>query len=44
LVETQSDLEELKAAWQLNADLLDVVISGVTLRDHILARKEAING
>jgi hypothetical protein len=44
LVETQSDLEELKAAWQLNADLLDVVINGVTLRDHILARKEAING
>jgi hypothetical protein len=44
LVETQSDVEELKAAWQLNADLLDVVINGVTLRDHILARKEAING
>jgi hypothetical protein len=44
LVETQADVEELKAAWQLNADLLDVVINGVTLRDHILARKEAING
>ena len=44
LVETQSDLEELKAAWQLNADLLDVSINGVTLRDHILARKEALNG
>jgi hypothetical protein len=44
LVETQSDVEELKAAWQLNADLLDVVINGVTLRDHILARKEALNG
>jgi hypothetical protein len=44
LVETQTDLEELKAAWQLNADLLDVVINGFTLRDHILARKEAING
>jgi hypothetical protein len=44
LVETQSDVEELKAAWQLNADLLDVVIDGVTLRDHILARKAAING
>lgn len=44
LVETQSDLEELKAAWQLNADLLDVVVNGFTLRDHILARKEAING
>jgi len=44
LVETQSDVEELKAAWQLNADLLDVVINGITLREHILARKEAING
>jgi hypothetical protein len=44
LVEKQSDVEELKAAWQLNADLLDVVINGVTLRDHILARKEALNG
>jgi hypothetical protein len=44
LVETQSDVEELKAAWQLNADLLDVVIDGVTLRDHILARKAALNG
>ena len=44
LVETQSDVEELKAAWQLNADLLDVVINGTSLRDHILARKEALNG
>jgi hypothetical protein len=44
LVETQSDVEELKAAWQLNADLLDVVIDGVTLRDHILARKATLNG
>jgi hypothetical protein len=44
LVETQSDIEELKAAWQLNLDLLDVVIDGVTLRDHILARRAALNG
>ena len=44
LVETQSDIEELKAAWQLNADLLDVVVEGFTLRDHILARKAALNG
>jgi hypothetical protein len=44
LVETQSDVEELKAAWQLNLDLLDVVVEGATLRDHILARKEALNG
>jgi hypothetical protein len=44
LVETQSDIEELKAAWQLNLDLLDVVIDGVTLRDHILGRKAALNG
>jgi len=43
-VETQSDIEELKAAWQLNLDLLDVVIDGVTLRDHILARRAALNG
>jgi len=44
LVETQSDVEELKAAWQLNLDLLDVVVEGFTLRDHILARKAALNG
>ena len=44
LVETQSDIEELKAAWQLNLDLLDAVIDGVTLRDHILARRAALNG
>ena len=44
LVETQSDVEELKAAWQLNLDLLDVVVEGATLRDHILARKAALNG
>jgi hypothetical protein len=43
-VETQSDIEELKSAWQLNADLLDVVVEGFTLRDHILARKAALNG
>jgi hypothetical protein len=44
LIEATSDLDELKAAWQLNADLLDVVIDGVTLRDTILAKKDAING
>jgi hypothetical protein len=44
LVETQLDVEELKAAWQLNLDLLDVVVEGATLRDHILARKAALNG
>jgi hypothetical protein len=44
LVETQSDIEELKAAWQLNADLLDVVVEGFTLRDHIMPRKAALNG
>jgi hypothetical protein len=44
LVETQSDIEELKSAWQLNLDLLEVVIEGATLRDHILARRAALNG
>jgi hypothetical protein len=44
LVETQSNVEELKTAWQLNLDLLDVVVEGFTLRDHILARKAALNG
>ena len=44
LIEGTNDLEELKAAWQLNADLLDVRIDGVTLRQAILSRKEALNG
>ena len=44
LIEGTNDLEELKAAWQLNADLLDVTIDGVTLRQAILTRKEALNG
>jgi len=44
LIETTTETEELKQAWQLNADLLDVVINGTSLRDHILARKEALNG
>jgi hypothetical protein len=44
LVEKETDIEELKAAWQLNLDLLDAVIDGVTLRDHILARRAALNG
>jgi hypothetical protein len=44
LIETKTTEDELKSAWQLNLDLLDVVIDGVTLRDHILARKAALNG
>jgi hypothetical protein len=44
LIEATNDLDELKSAWQLNADLLDVVIDGVTLRDTILAKKDQING
>lgn len=44
LIEATSDLDELKSAWQLNADLLDVAIDGVTLRDTILAKKDKING
>ena len=44
LIETKTTEEELKSAWQLNLDLLEVVIEGVTLRDHILARRAALNG
>ena len=44
LIEGTEDVEELKSAWQLNADLLDVTIDGVTLRQAILTRKEALNG
>jgi hypothetical protein len=44
LIETKSTEEELKTAWTLNAELLEVVIDGVTLRDHILARRAALNG
>jgi hypothetical protein len=44
LIETKSTEEELKTAWTLNAELLGVVIDGVTLRDHILARRAALNG
>ena len=44
LIETKTTEDELKSAWQLNLDLLDVLIDGVTLRDHILARRAALNG
>jgi hypothetical protein len=44
LIETKTTEEELKSAWQLNLDLLDVVIEGATLRDHILTRRAALNG
>jgi hypothetical protein len=44
LIETKTTEEELKSAWQLNLDLLDVVIEGATLRDHILGRRAALNG
>jgi hypothetical protein len=44
LIETKSTEEELKTAWTLNAELLGVVIDGITLRDHILARRAALNG
>jgi CO dehydrogenase/acetyl-CoA synthase gamma subunit (corrinoid Fe-S protein) len=44
LIEATTDLDELKTAWQLNADLLDVVLDGVTLRETILAKKNMING
>jgi|LakMenEpi03Aug12_release.lakeMendotaPanAssembly.Ray.scaffolds.fasta_scaffold1219520_1 hypothetical protein len=44
LIETKTNEEELRASWTLNADLLDVVIEGATLRDHIIARRAALNG
>jgi hypothetical protein len=44
LIETKTTEDELKSAWQLNLDLLDVVVEGATLRDHILARRAALNG
>lgn len=44
LIAETTDLDELKSAWQLNADLLDCAIDGITLRDAILAKKNAING
>ena len=43
LIETKTTEDELKSAWQLNLDLLDVVVEGATLRDHILARRAALN-
>jgi hypothetical protein len=44
LIETKTTEEELRSAWQLNLDLLDVVIEGATLRDHLLTRRAALNG
>jgi hypothetical protein len=43
-VEVETDFEKLKEAWTTNADVLDVVIDGISLRDHILNRRAAING
>jgi len=42
LITNTSDVEELKSAWQLNADLLDVPVDGTTLRDAILGRKDLL--
>jgi len=44
LIETKTTEEELRSAWQLNLDLLDVVIEGATLREHLLTRRAALNG
>jgi hypothetical protein len=44
LIDTTNDLDELKSAWQLNADLLDCLVNGITLRDAILEKKNQING
>jgi len=43
-IETETDFDKLKEAWTTNADVLDVVIDGITLRDHILNRRAALNG
>ena len=43
LVAEENDPEELKAAWQLNADLLDAPVDGLTLRQVILARKAELD-
>ena len=43
-IEVETDFEKLKEAWTTNADVLDVVIDGISLRDHILNRRAAING
>ena len=43
-IEIETDFDKLKEAWTSNADLLDVVIDRFTLRDHILARRAALNG
>jgi len=43
-IEIETDFEKLKEAWTTNADVLDVVIDGISLRDHILNRRAAING
>jgi hypothetical protein len=43
LIDDTTDLDELKSAWQLNADLLDVSVDGVTLRDAILTKKNELN-
>jgi hypothetical protein len=44
LVETKNSEKELEHQWKENFDLLEVEIGGVTLRNHILARRAAING
>ena len=43
-IEIETDFDKLKEAWTSNADLLDVVVDRFTLRDHILARRAALNG
>lgn len=43
LIEGTTDLDELKSAWQLNADILDATVDGMTLRDAILAKKNELN-
>ena len=44
LVETKNSEKELEHQWKENFDLLEIVIEGASLRDHILARRAALNG
>lgn len=44
VIEEKNTEKELEVQWKENFDLLEVVINGVSLRDHILARRAFING
>jgi len=44
LVQTKNSEKELEQQWKENFDVLEVVIEGVTLREHILKRRAVLNG